>query len=54
MSNQISRTKNYDNYPKVVSKEDKKAADKLPSYFHNANNRMSMGFKVEKGLREAK
>ena len=42
--------------PKMVqaklTKEDKVAAAKLPTYFHNVNNRMAMSNQVERALRE--
>ena len=35
-----------------LKKEDKVVAAKLPTYFHNINNRMAMSNHVERGLRE--
>ena len=50
----MARKKGADNYPKIVTNEEKKINDQLPSYFHNLNNRVSMGQRTEKSYRETK
>lgn len=50
----MARKKNAANLPRVVSREDRRMTDQLPSYFHNLNSRMAMQQTTEKSHRMTK
>ena len=53
-SKQTARVKESGQYPKVVSKQDRRMCHKLPSYLHNANNRVALNSITEHSLRQTK
>lgn len=50
----MSRVPDPQKMHKLVTKEDKRAMHKLPSYMHNVNNRMACSNLLEHSIRETK
>ena len=50
----MARKKNGTNLPRVVSREDRRMIDQLPSYFHNMNSRVGLDQTTEKSHRLTK